>query len=199
MTYHLTDGIDFMKKLPYDSVDGIFTDPPWGSGPAIIGQENYLELIKDMTFEASRVLKQEGLCVIWVGMCMLGKIIKAIDDIEYKFTVFCDYTPSRYVSIFESRLDPILIYQRKDGVYPKFDYRIKQLYQIVSTGKSDTRHPCARPFKSVYELLGCFFKQHDYVIDPFAGSNTVGVACDRLNFKWDTCEIDPKMYQTGLE
>lgn len=28
--YRNTDGIKFLKSLPDRSVDGIFTDPPWG-------------------------------------------------------------------------------------------------------------------------------------------------------------------------
>jgi DNA modification methylase len=36
------------------------------------------------------------------------------------------------------------------------------------------------------------------VIDPFAGSDTTGVACRELNLKYDTCEVDPKMYTTGV-
>jgi len=32
LVYQLRDGIEFLKSLPDNSVDGIFTDPPWKRG-----------------------------------------------------------------------------------------------------------------------------------------------------------------------
>jgi DNA modification methylase len=33
--YRNYDGIKFLKELPDKSVDGIFTDPPWGGEPKL--------------------------------------------------------------------------------------------------------------------------------------------------------------------
>lgn len=48
------------------------------------------------------------------------------------------------------------------------------------------------------EILKDCFRPDEYVIDPFAGSDTTGRAARELSLKWDSCEIDPKMYQTGI-
>jgi DNA modification methylase len=74
-----------------------------------------------------------------------------------------------------------------------------QEYFQASTGKSKTTHPCARPYRCVKSILCHWFKEGEYIVDPFAGSDTMGFACRELNLKWDSCEIDPDMYETGNE
>lgn len=187
-----------MKTLPDKSVDGIFTDPPWGKGPAIKGQENWLELIDEMTAEAGRVLKPNGKCLIWIGMRMLADMIKA-SNLEYRWTVFCHYVPSKYLAGFESIMDPIVLFQRPGAKLPMRPKKIRQIYQHVSEGGPDTLHPCARPFSTVKDILRDWFDEGDYVIDPFAGSDTTGVACKQLGLKYDTCEVDPMMFITGID
>jgi len=198
--YHLTDGIEFMKSLPPGSVDGIFTDPPWGSGPDIVGQDKYLSLAHQMAVEADRVLTHNGYCLVWSGNRHAGDFIKHISPpLEYKWMFFVYYIPPRYVAFFESSIDPVIIFQRPGTKFRKTTRMIRTLYQKASTGKKDTLHPCSRPFKSVKQILGDFFEEGAYIIDPFAGSDTCGMACRELRLKYDTCEIDPMMHQTGIE
>lgn len=109
MSYRNCDGIEFLRSLPAQSVDGIVTDPPWGGRTKIQGQKEYLELVKAM----------------------------------------------------------------------------------------DSGHPCARPIEVSRALLLDWFIQGEYIVDPFAGSDTTGVACREMLNPYDTCEIDPKMYVYG--
>jgi site-specific DNA-methyltransferase (adenine-specific) len=204
--YRLTDGIEFMKSLPDKSVDGIFSDPPWGireTEPSIIqGNSDWLGLIKTMTDEALRVLKDDGRCLIWLGMRHVGPVIKVIDALEYRWMIFVSYMPPRYMATLESYLDPIIYFSPPGSPWPKQQNgngkNKKQIFFKASTGKPDTAHPCARPYYQVKDILRQWFNEGDYVIDPFAGSDTTGVACRELNLKYDTCEIDPVMYETGL-
>ena len=196
--YRLQDGIKFMKGLPSKSVDGIFTDPPWGGRTKIVGNDIYLKLIKKMTRQAARVLKPKGVCIIWMGTISMGRVIKEIKALEYKWCFYCRYIPPRFVCRFMSEMDPILVYMKKGAKYPRTPQWISSVYFKPSTGKKDTDHPCARPRIVVKRILNDFFKPGDYVIDPFAGSDTTGVSCRQLNIKSDTCEIDPAMYKTGL-
>lgn len=197
--YRLTDGIEFLKSLPNKSVDGLFTDPPWGSGPDIMGQDEWLDLIGNMTKECARIFKPGARALIWVGMRQMGDTIKAVKRLEYRWAIFCNYIPPRYIAGFESILDPILLFMRPGEKYPMRPMKIRQIYEKVSQGKCDTHHPCARPFVIVKNILRDWFDENEYVVDPFGGSDTTGVACRQLNLKYDTCEIDPRMYKYGLE
>ena len=204
--YHLMDGIEFLRSLPDESVDGMFTDPPWGktgtrhrSFKSLAGEENWMELITQATDECARIFKPGARALIWMGMVSLGNAIKAVKSLEYKWTVFCHYIPARYLAGFESHMDPILFFSKPGEPWLIRKKRIRQIYQKSSSGKKDSLHPCARPFRTVKEILRDWFDEEEYVIDPFAGSDTTGVACRWLNLKYDTCEIDPAMYQTGLK
>jgi len=216
--YRLTDGIDFMKSLPDNSVDGIFTDPPWspprsnrrkyqtyaGKGRPrtkvqIKGAENWLELIVEMTEEAARILKSNGRCLIWLGAIHIGPVCKAVDALEYRWCLTCRYMPPRYVGNLQSFTDFILVYLPFGSSLPsRINGKSKpQEYYHASKGRPDTAHPCARPYETVLDILRHWFDRNEYVIDPFAGSDTVGVACRKLDLKWDSCEVDPEMYKTG--
>ncbi len=214
MTYQLRDGIEFLKSLPDKSVDGLFTDPPWGirvsesatgyrrPDSIIQGQSNWLELIKAMTDEAARVLKSDGRCLIWLGMRHVGPVCKIVDALEYRWMIFVYYIPSRYVASLESCLDPIIYFALPGSRWPSKRANGKskgQMFFKASTGRSDTDHPCARPIQSVREILRDWFEEGEYVVDPMGGSNTTGVACEQLGIKSDVCEIDSAMYQTGLD
>jgi DNA modification methylase len=216
MSYRLADGIEFMKSLPDGSVDGIFTDPPWrmrgayhakkgfdrARGVQLVGGTNWLTLLKSMADEAARVLHPtSGRCFIWLGMTSLGPALKAIDALEYRSLFFVAWWPPRYMAGFEMLLDPIVYYAPAGAGWPmarKGKRRIRAIYQSSSRGEPDTVHPCARPYRNVVEILRDCFDEGEYVIDPFAGSDTTGVACRELNLKYDTCEVDPKMYTTGV-
>ena len=199
--YRNCDGIGFIKSLPDQSVDGIFTDPPWGSGPDIPGQDQWKELVGEMASECPRILKPGARVVVWVGMRMVGDVIPILKEfLDYRWMFMVHYIPPRYMANFESSLDPIILFQREGDPWPKkINGRVRSIYQKASTGRRDTIHPCARPFITVKHILSDLFKEGEYIIDPFAGSDTTGRASRELGLKWDTCEISPELYETGLE
>lgn len=197
--YHNMDGLKFLKQLPDKSVDGIFTDPPWGKGPDILGQANYLDLMKALDDEAPRILKPRARVLIWIGIRMVDKFIKAFSNLEYRWMIFCHYIPARYIIRFQSSLDPILYFSLPNEKYPYPLKSLPQIYQKVSQGHTDTLHVCARPAKIVQAILKDWFERGEYIIDPFAGSDTTGRACQVLGNPYDGCEIDPKMYIHGIK
>ena len=175
--YRLQDGIEFLKSLPDESVDGIFTDPPWGvrisaasighrtPDKMIRGQSNWLELLRAMTDEGARVLKPDGRCLIWLGTRHVGPAIKAIEALEYKWMFFVRYIPSRYLGSIEGRFDTIIYYSRFGAPWPgKIKGRLKrQEFIKTSTGIKDTSHPCSRPLKTVRAILSEWFTPGEYV------------------------------------
>lgn len=201
VTYRLMDGIEFLKSLPDRSVDGIFTDPPWGSGRDIEGQAIWKELLIALDKESLRILRPRARVLIWIGGRMLGEAIRCFNHLQYQWFFVVKYVSTRYFGRFFADCDPILYFSLPgEKIYcPKSEHYALQFYFHPSVGKSDTLHPCARPFNTVKSLLNSMFEFGEYVVDPFAGSDTTGRAARELNLKWDSCEIDPKMYKTGIE
>lgn len=74
-----------------------------------------------------------------------------------------------------------------------------------------TIHPCQFPEELVKRLVLAFTNDTDLVLDPFAGSGTVGAVCEKLNRKYVLIEkeenyfdiinkrLEPFKNQTKLE
>jgi len=60
-------------------------------------------------------------------------------------------------------------------------------------GKEETRqHPTQKPVNLLYRLLELYSKEHNLIFDPFIGSGTTAIACEKLNRKWIGIEISEK-------
>lgn len=54
-----------------------------------------------------------------------------------------------------------------------------------------TAHPCQMPLLLMEDVIGWLSGIEDItVIDPFAGSGTTVVACERLDIPWRAIEVD---------
>lgn len=195
--YRNTDGLNFLKSLPDKSIDGIFTDPPWGGGVKIMGNDKPMDLMRALDKECPRILKPGARVLIWIGARQLADFIRVFKNLEYRWMIVCQYIPARYIIKFQAQLDPILYLSLPGEPYPNPEKSLPQIYQKVSSGRRDTLHPCSRPIKVVRKIIRDWFRPGEYIIDPFAGSDTVGVACREIAIQADTCEIDPKMYEYG--
>jgi len=60
-------------------------------------------------------------------------------------------------------------------------------------GKERARvHPTQKPIKLIIDLISKYSKDTDLILDPFLGSGTTVVACERLNRRWIGIEISEK-------
>ena len=67
-------------------------------------------------------------------------------------------------------------------------------------GKEGKRvHPTQKPVKLLIDLLEKYSKIDDLVCDPFAGSGTTGVACERMNRKWIMIEKELKYVEISAK
>jgi len=198
MSYILGDGIKALKKMRAKSIDGIFSDPPWGGAVPIMGNEHPMELMKSLDDECPRILKPGGRVLLWVGARQIGDFIRVFKNLEYRWLILCRYVPARYIIRFQSQFDPILYLALPGEPYPYPEKSLPQCYLKVSTGKKDSDHPCARPAEVVQSILRDWFKPGETIVDPFAGSDTTGYACRQIGLKCRSYELDPQMFITGL-
>jgi len=64
----------------------------------------------------------------------------------------------------------------------------------VSKNKINNPHPCPIPYELAERLVLLTTKENDTVIDPFAGSGTILLACKNNNRKYIGFEIDKTYY-----
>lgn len=63
---------------------------------------------------------------------------------------------------------------------------------MIREGEHEKRvHPTQKPIRMLSEILKDFSKENEVIVDVFGGSGSTLIACEQLNRKCYTCELDP--------
>jgi hypothetical protein len=202
------DGIRWLEELPPASLDGIFTDPPWGAGPNIRGQREWKDLISRMTRAAWRALRVGGKLMIWIG---INRMDGAIRSVSKRFTfsgaIVIRTIPPTCRGRWVLGGDHVLIYGRSGYARPVVrmaagEMTMTSLYgNFTSSGirsGPDTSHPCARDPRPSTIIARQWFGPGERVADPFGGSAVIACALADVGAKATSIEIDPKMHKTAV-
>jgi site-specific DNA-methyltransferase (adenine-specific)/modification methylase len=204
MTVTLKQGdcLELMKGLDDESVDCVITDPPFGLGyeDADWDKIDFKELIKNITQEFMRILKNGGIMFIYVPKKELYKMASLI---SYKFEVFVEYRDwgqlrNDYL-IFNCWVPILCIIKGKPRDLQKRPKNIV-FSSTANTSKNgdDFRkygHITPKNVKVIKYLVDNFTKEGDTILDPFMGSGTTGVACVQLNRNFIGYEISPDYFK----
>ena len=72
-------------------------------------------------------------------------------------------------------------------------------YPSESGGGFKRYHPTQKNLKMIEYLIKILTNEGDWVLDPFMGSGTVGVACRNTNRNFIGIELDEKYFKTAIE
>jgi DNA modification methylase len=197
---HLGDGVAWLESQPDDSLDGIFSDPPWGVGPDIAGQEVWQDLLLRVLRAGERVVRPHGHILLWYGQFQLDSIFRhllPLTSLHLNALLTVSYLPHKFYSSYAT-LEVVFVLSRTRNVPPRGTPCAFPEYRSISHGHSDTTHPCSRNAKTVSAILRDWFAPGDVICDPFAGSDTTGWAAKRLGISCYSFEVDPRMYETAL-
>jgi len=82
---------------------------------------------------------------------------------------------------------------------PKKPY-MRSLFETPTVlGNERTSHPTQKSLKLMEEIIKVHTNKNEIVLDPFMGSGTTGVACEKLGRRFIGIELDPTYYQLSLE
>jgi len=190
-TVRTTEGLrggDFrevLADLEDDSIKLILTDPPYG--------KDHLPLWDGLGELAARVLTNDGLLVSYSGQMYLPQAVNALS--QHLSWWWCgavvhegngNLTPlGQPVKKVINQWKPILIFSKPGGAYPD---TFRDL--VPSGGASKDNHNWEQPVAESAWLIEHFTSEGDWVVDPFAGSNTVGMACQELGRRFVGAEIE---------
>ncbi|MDB5885977.1 MAG: methylase [Polaromonas sp.] len=82
------------------------------------------------------------------------------------------------------------VYESVDG-----GPRLQRSVIHVANEHGKAVHPTQKPLGIIAPLLAYSVPQGGIAIDPFAGSNTMGIAAAQLGIRWASCESDPASMQ----
>lgn len=69
----------------------------------------------------------------------------------------------------------------------------------VNPPDRDGRHPTEKPWRLMAELLRDFTRQDETILDPFMGSGSTLVACQRMGRAGIGIEMDPQHFETACQ
>lgn len=85
------------------------------------------------------------------------------------------------------------------GVARIFRYMYNGMLQDDMRNKDPRFHPTQKPTQLWYMFLNYYTKEGDLILDPFAGSQSLRIACYKSGRKYIGFEIDPDYYKKGCE
>lgn len=80
-----------------------------------------------------------------------------------------------------------------------FRYLYNGILQDDMKNKDERFHPTQKPTQLWCMLLNYYTKENDLILDPFAGSQSLRIACHKLQRQYIGFEIDKEYYDKGCE
>ena len=192
---------DGFKLIPNESIDIIFTDPPYGLGKKGIKNDHNLMLFYSVLPESYRVLKKDAFYITFFSTKFLPEIFKN-NPFQY-FWNFILYCPNgRVISpIGFTKYMSCVVFKKGN---PKMIKRGKDIFvdtpgKMVEPDEGFINHPTPKPKTFIKEILMMFSKEGDVVLDPFIGSGSTAVACKQLKRNFIGFEINKNYCELAKE
>lgn len=183
---------DKLEEIPDNSVDYIITDPPY--------PYEYLDLYEDLSYLASRVLKDGGLLIVMTGQSYLPEIINQLSKhMTYHWT--CSYlTPGgQAVQLWRRNVNtfwkPLLIFRK--GTYNGDWFGDVCKSNVNSNDKRF--HEWGQSLSGMIDIIERFTYPDDTILDPFCGGGTTGVGCALLGRKFIGIDVNANCITTSKE
>jgi site-specific DNA-methyltransferase (adenine-specific) len=191
MIYH-GDCRELIKGIEPQSVDLIFTDPPY--------MKEYLYLYEWLADISNAVLKPTGFVAMYVGCYHLANVMRLIDG-KLDFFIECVIFGSGNGSIIWPRRTiakhkSLLIYRPTESASMP---RCNMTSVFNGTGEDKRYHAWGQDEASARYYIDCLTKKGDMVLDPFCGGGTTPAMCKVLERECISYEIDEGTYKKAVK
>jgi len=203
---------DVARLLDGAKVGAMITDPPYNVGFSYAGvyegQDNkesteYGRWLWGILGEIEHRLDPGSLCFVWQAMINLRCFH---DWFPRDFRIFASVkgmvqfrpTPVQF------SWDPVVFWQKEGTslIEPKAgrrDYFVSNTATwLQQNGPEKGGHPCPRPLDVVAYIVDEFSPPGSIVIDPFVGSGTTIIACERQGRRAFAMEIEPRYVDVSV-
>lgn len=185
------DAAKLLDAVQSESVDFVFADYPF-----------YIddEVVEKTANELYRVLKPEGNCAVINNPSNHFKYQKHFDDFNFRNGIVLErpyaFHPAWHVG-FKHNYLWLLYKDDRDKWYGNKTNHEKGLTDVwedldyeVGFNADGHHHPEAISEELTERIIKLHTEEGDLVLDPFFGSGTTGVVCDRFDRDWIGIEIE---------
>jgi DNA modification methylase len=201
--YH-GDCLEIMKEFPDNHFDLCLTDPPYGINM-------HKNPISATSFGGgnTKKIKPNKYIYKWDEKRVEPKYFHEVKRISKNQMVFGGnyYTDILGISthwIVWDKKNTLPSLSDCELVWTSFDRKSTKLFDYLQSGllaneKIIKEHPTTKPVGLIYGILLQYSKENYITIDPFFGSGTTGVACERLGRRWLGIEIEERYCEIAAE
>jgi len=214
----LGDCFQELLKIPSKSVDLILTDPPYqisrksnftnnsdnkkfNNISLEFGDWDKDELdIENLFKEFTRVLKVGGSLIIFYDIWKSKDLLQMANKYGLQQPRVCQWVKTNPVPVnsksnyLSNAIEFFFTFVKKGKPTFKSKYD-KGIYEYpICHGKERTIHPTQKPLSLIKDILEKHSNENDVVLDCFAGSGTIGVACKELKRNYILIEMGSDYY-----
>lgn len=176
------DMIELSRQIPDESVDLIFTDPPY--------PKEFWYLYDELSKVAERVLKSGAPCFVYTGNDNLEYAMHVLGmRLKYRAVMPCIHRNGTQI-VWSSRIvasfKPILVYHK--GSWSK---ESPIIFPPASTMKDKQFHEWGQSEEEAMHYVIHHSNPGDIVLDPFCGGGTTAVVCKLTGRQFITFEVVP--------
>jgi site-specific DNA-methyltransferase (adenine-specific) len=171
------DCLEILPLIPDNSVDLVLTDPPYGIDKA------EWDNIYPVGFE-NHCLRIGKSIAIMCGMWAIPECIKSLKETYMGIIALRNANGMTYSPLGFGNWIPCIIAK-------SIKKRGQDLLSFNVSGDKP-EHPSPKPIDAILKATNRLSEASDLILDPFFGSGTTGVACEKLNRRWIGIEIEPR-------
>jgi DNA modification methylase len=203
-----------IKLVNNNSIDFVFTDPPWNVNYGAIKDDNQqgykprtimndsmsTEAFKDFmlaSFEnMSEVVKHGAMVYVVMSAQEWANVMLALNETDFHWSSTIIWNKDHLVlsrKDYHTKYEPIW-YGWRNGearLNPLLDRKQSDVWDIDRPIRSDL-HPTMKPLKLIGKAMENSSKINDNVLDLFGGSGSTLITAEQLNRQCYMMELDPK-------
>lgn len=217
----LGDSIELLKKIPDNSIDLIVTDPPYkvtargnaGNAGGMTRDKLFMQgkvfkhndvQIRDYMYDFFRILKDGSHCYIMTNHVNLIEMLNVATEVGFKFIKSLIWNKGNKImgQYYMSQYEYILFFRKGKG--KKINkcgtadiLNVPNIKLKDEDGKN--LHDTYKPSELMAILIENSSLEDEFVLDPFMGIGSTGVASVELKRKFIGIEIDKDYFKIAKE
>tara|TARA_R110000772_G_C13111809_1_gene420820 strand:- start:37 stop:678 length:642 start_codon:yes stop_codon:yes gene_type:complete len=202
------DCLDLLDELEENSIDILYTDPPYIPPQHSSTLTKYKKTLSEMGIlenfykrfieKVNRVLKEDGIVIIYCNSDSYPMFYIHLYPYVKKMRCFVwDKISCSLGYTFRHQHEMILCGERmkmkpiKTGTGDVFKYK------VVKAKEKD--HPAQKPIDLHKHILQNIIGEDRVVLDPFMGTGSIGLACKELGCDYIGMELEPEYFDKAKE